>query len=152
MHFKKSLCWSTSYSLFSQGCKLHMKIVYYIDHRCQCYKTFSSSLPKRPKKLPRLPPGKSLQPGLTFAGKARSLPYRRAPERCSTCEGSVSLAIAYPYSSSKCPIITIFASKTESALVDHLAVPLIKTVETQPYLEISDQPEKLVGSKHSGLF
>jgi len=49
--------------------------------RCQCYKTFFSSLlTMRPNKLECLHLAKTFQSSLTFAGSIRSLPKKKASE------------------------------------------------------------------------
>jgi hypothetical protein len=58
--------------------------------RCQCYKTFFSSLQKtRPNKLECLYLAITFQSSLTFAGNTRSLPKKEASERSSdwVCSG-----------------------------------------------------------------
>jgi hypothetical protein len=63
--------------------------------RAQCYKTFyGRKFTNFRNKLERICP-KPLQSSLMFLGKARRIPYSRAPERCFTRVGSANIKLGW---------------------------------------------------------
>jgi len=67
------------------GARLDVEMV---GHLCQCYKKISSLHVTRPNKLECLFLAITFQSCLTFAGNTRSLPEKKASERCSNWVGS----------------------------------------------------------------
>jgi hypothetical protein len=72
-------------------------------------------------------PGKPFQPSIVFVDKARSLPYRGAPERCITWVGCGGVRQLY-ISIDQLPVLIIYYVHHESRLYYNSALTLVLTI------------------------